>query len=96
MAGKIRPSLRGKTLANVFSSRLSKTDKDCIYQVFKRYEELTTTDVAEVVRCKDCKYRITHTCAITGIKTLFCDYAYGNKPVVEPTHYCGYGETKHT
>ena len=53
-------------------------------------------DYVKVVRCSECKYRITHTCAITGIKTLFCDYAYGNKPVVEPTHYCGYGEMKST
>lgn len=52
-------------------------------------------DYAEVVRCEKCKYRTTHTCAITGIKTLFCEY--GEKPfAVEPTHYCGYGETKHT
>lgn len=50
-------------------------------------------DFVEVVRCEKCKYRITHTCAITGTKTLFCDY--GEKPVVvEPTHYCGYGERK--
>ena len=39
MAGKCRPSLRGKTLANVMYSNLSKTDKDCIKAVFERYEE---------------------------------------------------------
>ena len=51
-------------------------------------------ELVEVVRCEKCKYRTTHTCAITGIKTLFCDY--GNKPVVvEPTHYCGYGERRY-
>lgn len=53
----------------------------------------TTADVVEVCRCGNCKYCTTHTCAITGIKTLFCEY--GNKPVVvEPTHYCGYGERR--
>lgn len=53
----------------------------------------STADVVEVVRCKDCIYRKIHTCAITGIETLFCDY--GQKPVaVEPTHYCSYGERK--
>ena len=52
-----------------------------------------TADVVEVVRCEDCKYKIKHTCAITGIETFFCDY--GEKPVViQPTHYCGYGERK--
>ena len=48
-------------------------------------------DFVEVVRCEKCKYCVTHTCAITGIKTLFCDY--GEKPaMVHPTHFCSYGE----
>ena len=48
-------------------------------------------DFVEVVRCGKCKYCVTHTCAITGIKTLFCDY--GEKPaMVHPTHFCSYGE----
>ena len=52
-----------------------------------------TADIVEVVRCEKCKYQITHTCRITGVKTLFCDY--GEKPVaVEPTHFCSYGEKK--
>lgn len=50
-------------------------------------------DAVEVVRCKDCKYKIIHTCPITGTKTLFCDY--GIKPVaVDTEHYCSYGERK--
>ena len=56
-------------------------------------EKQPTADVVEVVRCGKCKYHMTHTCAITGIETLFCDY--GNTPVaVEPTHYCSYGERR--
>lgn len=39
MSGKARPSLRSKTLENVRYSNLSNTDKECIYEVFKRYEE---------------------------------------------------------
>ena len=39
MPGKCRPSLREKTLENVKHSELSQTDKDCIAEVFKRYEE---------------------------------------------------------
>lgn len=39
MAGKARPSLRAKTLKNVSLSNLSLTDKDCIKQVFERFEE---------------------------------------------------------
>lgn len=47
----------------------------------------------KVCRCKKCKYHTTHTCAITGIETMFCEY--GVKPVpVKPTHYCGYGERR--
>ena len=40
MSGKsnCRPSLRRKTLKNVKSSSLSKTDKNCIEAVFTRYE----------------------------------------------------------
>ena len=61
-------------------------------------EKLPTADVVEVpCRCEKCKYCITHTCAITGIKTLFCDYEGITKPfVVEPTHFCGYGERRDT
>ena len=40
MAGKCRPSLRAKTLENVNHSNLSQTNKDCIAEVFKRYEAL--------------------------------------------------------
>ena len=51
------------------------------------------SDFVEVVRCEKCKYSIIHTCAITGIETLFCDY--GNIPVaVEPTHFCSYGKRR--
>ena len=40
MSGKCRPSLRSKTLSKVMDSNLSKTDKECIFEVFKRFEEL--------------------------------------------------------
>lgn len=40
MSGKCRPSLRKKTLENVKRSKLSKTDKDCIAEVFARYERI--------------------------------------------------------
>ena len=65
-----------------------------VWEVIKSLDNQPTADVAEVpCRCEKCKYRKTHTCAITGTVTLFCDY--GEKPVVvEPTHYCGYGERK--
>lgn len=52
MSGKARPSLRKKTLENVRFCNLSQTDKDCIFELFRRYEEMP----AEVVLCKDCLY----------------------------------------
>jgi hypothetical protein len=61
--------------------------------LIKDIKNAPTADVQEVCRCEKCKYHITHTCAITGIETLFCDC--GVKPVaVEPTHFCGYGERR--
>ena len=39
MSGKIRPSLREKTLKNVAWCNLSQTDKNCIKQVFDKFEE---------------------------------------------------------
>ena len=66
------------------------TTMECVERAIK---EAPTADVVEVVRCKKCKCVKTHTCPITGIKTLFCDYST-TPEVVEPTHYCGYGERK--
>jgi DNA-binding XRE family transcriptional regulator len=40
MSGKVRPSARKKTLQNVKLSSLSTTDKNCIEEVFKRYDEI--------------------------------------------------------
>lgn len=39
MSGKCRPCLRIKTLCNVWFSSLSQTDKNCITEVFDRFEE---------------------------------------------------------
>ena len=40
MPGKLRKSLRDKTLHNVLTSHLSETDKHCIIEVFVAYEHL--------------------------------------------------------
>lgn len=60
MAGKARPSLRAKTLANVERSNLSNTDKECIRVVFKRIEDeewkkwnIATADVVETEILKE-------------------------------------------
>ena len=60
MSGKARPSLRSKTLENVRYSTLSNTDKECIYEVFKRYEDILKENeqvkrerdaAVEIIRC---------------------------------------------
>ena len=53
MAGKMRPSLRPKTLENVKRSNLSQPDKKCIAAVFAEFDK--------IVRCKECKYWDTET-----------------------------------
>ena len=52
MSGKASPSLRRKTLYNVERCNLSMTDKNCIREVFERYENRV-----EVVRCEQCRHR---------------------------------------
>ena len=86
MAGKTRPSLRAKTLQNVATSNLSITDKECIYQVFKRFEELTKADFVEVVRRKDCKHwRTEH--------GGFCEASNALSEVNNANNdFCSYGE----
>lgn len=44
MSGKARPSVRKKTLQNVKHSTLSTTDKICIEEVFKRYDEMSRNE----------------------------------------------------
>ena len=48
MPGKVRKCLRDKTIYNVLRSNLSETDKDCILEVFVRYEHLLYRALPEV------------------------------------------------
>lgn len=78
MAGKTRPSLRAKTLQNVDHSNLSLTDKECIHQVFKAFEELNTADVqgvkhGEWIIAKECKTPLSHGYIRTE-KTYICPF----------------------
>ena len=45
-----------------------------------------TADVAEVVRCKDCIYRIEGRC--------FSRMSFLNAPAVEPDNFCSWGATE--
>lgn len=79
MSGKARPSLRKKTLENVRFCNLSDTDKKCIFEVFKRYEE-----VPEIVRCKNCVY--------ANDDGTICRCGVGRETT--PNGYCDRGERK--
>lgn len=48
--------------------------------------ELPAADVAEVVRCKDCIYRIEGRC--------FSRTSFINSPAVEPDDFCCWGATE--
>lgn len=55
------------------------------------FDEATTVDAVEVVRCKDCKHYEKHT------KWSSCTYWSGNpyeQAGVEDNDYCSYGERR--
>lgn len=65
MSGKVRPSLRAKTLENVKRSDLSQTDKDCIAEVFRRFENMVPAPratrglhVGDKYYCSNCGFLV--------------------------------------
>lgn len=53
---------------------------------FAEIRKLPAADVAEVVRCKDCIYRINGRC--------FSRTSFINSPAVEPDDFCCWGATE--
>lgn len=49
-------------------------------------KDLPAVDVAEVVRCRDCIYRIEGRC--------FSRTSFLNAPAVEPDNFCSWGATE--
>lgn len=81
MAGKARPCLRKKTLGNVKISRLSETDKKCIFEVFQRYENLLKQKESMInalkSSCADlCKYCVNIRCIDEKSKIRTCPLFY--------------------
>jgi len=90
MSGKASPSLRRKTLYNVERCNLSMTDKNCIREVFERYENRV-----EVVRCEKCKYYEKLEYPILESKLHgTCTYRPMGYCVTESTDYCSHGIRK--
>lgn len=67
----------------------SMSDRDVMESMEEYVEALPTADVAEVVRCKDCKFRKI----MSDGKTYAClkQMAYR-----KPDDFCSYGERKET
>ena len=59
---------------------------DYAYAAMDVIKRLPAADVAEVVRCKDCIYRIDGRC--------FSRTSFLNAPAVEPDNFCSWGATE--
>ena len=55
-------------------------------RAYAEIREMPAADVAEVVRCKDCIYRIEGRC--------FSRTSFLNSPAVEPDNFCSWGATE--
>lgn len=55
-------------------------------RAYAEIREMPAADVAEVVRCRDCIYRIKGRC--------FSRTSFINAPAVEPDNFCSWGATE--
>lgn len=83
MPGKVKKSLRDKTLHNVLVSELSKTDKDCIVEVFINYEHMLDHEKHGRWKIGNGSFFPVYQCSLCGGST-----PYGT------TKYCPYCGTK--
>ena len=60
--------------------------KCAVLGAVKLLEKVPAADVAPVVRCKDCIYRIEGRC--------FSRTSFLNAPAVEPDNFCSWGATE--
>lgn len=66
----------------------NESSKDEVQEVIQRIDNAPTVDAAPVTRCKDCDHRWNFNGA------LYCNHERGPAGIVEPDHYCSYGERK--
>lgn len=57
-----------------------------VSRLFDKLAKVPAADVAPVVRCKDCIYRIEGRC--------FSRTSFLNAPAVEPDNFCSWGATE--
>ena len=56
--------------------------------ILEAIDEVPTVDAVPVTRCKDCDRRWNFNGA------LYCNHERGPAGIVEPDHFCSYGERK--
>lgn len=57
-----------------------------VSRLLDKLQKVPAADVAEVVRCRDCIYRIEGRC--------FSRTSFLNAPAVEPDNFCSWGATE--
>ena len=65
-----------------------------IYNVIELVEDQPTTDVVEVVRCKDCKRCYEKRTKLNNQLMRFCMRMDGNEYQVNANDFCSYGTPK--
>lgn len=91
-ADKLREAVEGTTWYHIFNGRLvegaNSQAHEPLYKASDIYKVLDNADVAEVVRCKDCKHSRND-----EFEPLWCYVSETCDPVKED-HFCGYGERR--
>ena len=70
MPGKVRKCLRDKTLHNVMKSELSETDKNCIADVFVRFEHMLDSEKHGRWKLVNRELFPVHQCPFCGYGTM--------------------------
>lgn len=74
----------------------SLTNAKTVAEVFAAIQDAPAADVAEVVRCKDCKWLEKWHKELPPYDTgLYCTRPNQQSMNLLPTDYCSYGEAKH-
>lgn len=82
----IRRDAAMKAVASQYGACRSPAQNRMIDEIRNKIRRMPAADVAEVVRCKDCIYRINGRC--------FSRTSFINSPAVEPDDFCCWGATE--
>ena len=82
----IRRDAAMKAVASQYGACRSPAQNRMIDEIRNKIRRMPAADAAEVVRCKDCIYRINGRC--------FSRTSFSNAPAVEPDNFCSWGATE--